>query len=77
MPGLLIRDLPDDIHARLSAQAKASHRSLSAQAIALLELALADPAGPPPLEEIDRLRVRGARPLTQDILDRARTMGRR
>lgn len=76
MPGLLIKNLTDELHARLKARASVNRRSLSSEALLLLEQGLADPAGPPPLEELDRLRVRGALPLTQDLLDRARSTGR-
>ena len=76
MPGVLIRDVPEELHEKLKARAEAHHRSLGREALALLERALTAPAGPPPLEEIDRLRVKGAKPLTQDLLDRARQSGR-
>ena len=76
MPGLLIKDVPADLHRRIKAQAARHHRSLSRQALAILEEALRDPAGPPTLQEIDELRVRGARPLTDEILTEARRTGR-
>lgn len=77
MPGLLIKDLPDDVHQRLKHRAEAHHRSLGREALVILEEALQDAAGPPALEEIDRLRAHGSGPLTQDLLDRARHLGRR
>jgi hypothetical protein len=49
---------------------------LTREALVILEEALADRSGPPTLEQIDRLRVRGAAPLTQDLIDRARQSGR-
>ncbi|HUU01489.1 MAG TPA: Arc family DNA-binding protein [Myxococcota bacterium] len=76
MPGLLIKMLPDDIHARLKKRAAENRRSLSSEVILLLQEALADRAGPPTLAELDGLRIRGGRPLTQDILDNARQTGR-
>lgn len=76
MPGLLIKDLPEELHERLRARAGAHHRSMSREVVAILEEVLADRAGPPALEVLDRLRVRGARPLTQDLLDDARRTGR-
>ena len=76
MPGLLIRDLPDHLHIRLKDRATRSGRSLSREAVALLEELLGDRAGPRPLEEIDRLRVRGSSPLTDALLDRASREGR-
>jgi plasmid stability protein len=72
MAGLLIKDLPDRLHRTLKARAAATRRSLSAEAITILESALDDRSGPPTLDEIDRMRVRGARPLTQALLDRAK-----
>jgi plasmid stability protein len=76
MPGLLIKDLPDDIHARLKQRAAENRRSLSSEAIILLQEVLADRAGPPALEELDKIRIRGSKPLTQDLLDDARQTGR-
>jgi len=76
MPGVLIRDVPEELHEKLKARAEAHRRSLGREALVLLEKALTTPAGPPTLEEIDRLRVKGAKPLTQALLDRARQTGR-
>ena len=76
VPGLAIKDLPKRLHVRLKRRAMANRRSLSSEVVAILERALDDRAGPPPLSEIDALRVRGAAPLTDDLLQRARTEGR-
>lgn len=73
---MLIKEVPDNLHRRLKERAAANRRSLSREVLVMLETAMAEPAGPPTLEEIDRLRVTGARPLTQDLLDRARAAGR-
>ncbi len=75
MPGLLIKDLPARLHLRLKARASANGRSLSREVIFLLAEALEDRAGPPSLAEVDRLRMQGKRPLTQDLLDEARSSG--
>jgi plasmid stability protein len=72
MAGLLIKELPKELHRRLKARAVANRRSLSSEAITILESALHDRSGPPTLDEIDRLRTRGARPLRQSVIDRAR-----
>ncbi|HEX8407916.1 MAG TPA: Arc family DNA-binding protein [Thermoanaerobaculia bacterium] len=72
MAGLLIKELPREIHRKLKARAAANRRSLSSEATVILEAALHDRSGPPTLAEIDRLRTRGERPLRQSILDRAR-----
>ena len=76
MPGILIKDVPASVHRKLKTRASANRRSLAREALVILETALADRAGPPTLAEIDRLRTRGARPLTQDLIDRARRSGR-
>ena len=73
---MLIKEIPEDLHRRLKERAAANRRSLSREVLVILEAAVAEPAGPPTLAEIDRQRARGARPLTQDLLDRARTQGR-
>lgn len=72
MPGLLIKDLPKELHRRLKARAATNRRSLSSEAVTILETVLHDRSGPPSLQEIDRLRMRGQRPLRQTIIDRAR-----
>jgi len=72
MMSLLIRQMPDHLHATLKMRARANRRSMSGEALALIEQILEDRAGPKSLEEIDRVRVRGKRPLTQEILDEAR-----
>jgi len=76
MPGLLIKDLPEEIHLRLKKRAAAHRRSMSKEALSILDEGLRDRAGPPSLAELDELRIRGTRPLTQRLLDRARTVGR-
>jgi len=76
MPGMLVRDLPDHLHVRLKDQALRNGRSLSREVIMLLEEAMDDRAGPRPLAEIDRMRIRGAGPLTDELLDCAKREGR-
>jgi len=73
MAGLLIKDLPGDLHRKLKARAAANRRSLSGEVLTILETALASRSASPTLEEIDRLRTRGARPLRQAVIDRARS----
>jgi len=72
MPGLLIKDLPSELHEKLRARAAANRRSLSNEAITILERVLHDRPRRLTLEEIDRLRVHPRRPLTQAIIDEAR-----
>jgi len=76
MAGMLLKNLPEALHERLRARARANRRSMAAEIELLLERALSDRAGSPTLEEIDSLRVRGARRLTQKIIDASRTEGR-
>ena len=76
MPGLLIKDLPKDLHCLLKKRAAANHRSMSKEALLILEESLRDRAGPPTLAEIDEIRIKGKRPLSQKLLDRARSTGR-
>jgi plasmid stability protein len=72
MAGLLIKDLPTALHRKLKARATANRRSLSGEAITILETALHDRSGPPTLDEIDQLRAHGRQPLRQAIVDLAR-----
>lgn len=44
MPSLLIKDFPPELHRRLRDEAARNHRSMTRQALALLEQALAAPA---------------------------------
>ncbi len=44
MPSLLIKDFPPELHCRLKQEAARYHRSMTQQALALLEQALAAPA---------------------------------
>ena len=43
MAGLLIKDFPPELHRKLKAEAERHHRSMTWQALALLEQALAAP----------------------------------
>ena len=76
MAGLLIKDLPRDLHKKLKTRALANRRSLSGEVLTILETAVHDRSGPLSLAEVDRLRTRGKRPLTQTVLDRARKRDR-
>ena len=76
MPGLLIKDLPEELHKRLKSRAAASQRSMGREALVILRQALDDRAGPPTLDEVDAMRVTGRAPLTDAILHEARNSGR-
>lgn len=43
MPGLLIKDFPPELHQKLKAEAARYHRSMTRQALVLLEQALSAP----------------------------------
>ena len=72
MASLLIRDLPEDLHAELKLRAAQNRRSLSKEVLVLLEMALSLPERPlEPPEPID-LGV----PLTEEWLSWAKREGR-
>ena len=76
MASLMIRNLPPELHERLKDRAKTNRRSLGKEALVILEEALGMSGWPPSIEELDKLRIRGPKPLTQDLLDEARKSGR-
>jgi plasmid stability protein len=76
MPGLLIKNVPPELHRKLKERARDHRRSLSSEVLVLLETAVGGAAGPPSLEAIDRLRVQGHEPLTDEIIASARATGR-
>jgi hypothetical protein len=61
MATIIIRDLPEALHERLKDQAKRNHRSLTKEAIALIERHLDQSRPPPELPPPLRLK---AGPLT-------------
>lgn len=72
MPGLVIKDLPKTLHRLLKEQAARHHRSMTKEALALLEQGLgaqapAAKAAPP---------FKGRFALTDRFLDKARREGR-
>ena len=71
--GSLLENFPDDLHRRLTERAARNHRSIAQEAPAILQTVLRTPAGPPRLEEIDAWRIRGPKPLTDDLLEEARS----
>ena len=73
MGTIIIRDLPDDLHERLKAQAKRNHRSLTKEAIALIERHLAQPRPIPELPPPLRLK---AGPVTITQIEAAISKGR-
>lgn len=73
MVGLVIKSLPDDLHRKLKVQAKQNHRSMTKEAIALLEQGLNQSLR---VREIP-LPYRGRFELTREFIDSARREGRR
>ena len=71
MASVLIKNLPDEMHKQLKLRAQRHHRSLNKELIALIEVALARPSSEE-LPEPVKLR----KPLTKEMLDRAREEGR-
>jgi plasmid stability protein len=75
MPGLLIRDLPDDLHQKLKERAARNRRSLAKETLVILEKALRDmravqnPEPPAPHK--------GQFQLTDEWIDQAKREGRR
>jgi hypothetical protein len=75
MPGLLIRDLPDDLHQKLKERAARNRRSLAKETLVILETALRDmsamesPEPPTPYK--------GHFQLTDEWINQAKREGRR
>jgi plasmid stability protein len=64
MSALVIKNLPEDLHNRLKARAARNHRSLTKEAIALLEAGVSRPSGASanlsdPLDALDALAAAG------------------
>jgi hypothetical protein len=73
MPGLVIKDLPENLHRKLKAQAIRHHRSMTKEVLAVLERALneedrAQTVVPPPFK--------GRFSLTDEFIGHARREGR-
>ena len=71
MPSLILRDIPEEVHERLRARAERNHRSMTREAVAILEkeLGASGPVRLPPA-------VVPLRPLTAEEIDRAIDEGR-
>lgn len=72
MVGLVIKNLSPELHRKLKERARRHHRSMTKEAVAILEQALEGPASvrepPPPYK--------GSFELTDDFLDQAKREGR-
>lgn len=69
MPTLVIKNLPAHIHARLKDQAQRSHRSLTKEAVSLLEAGLSADRRPRPLPPL--IKLKGGREPTIDEIESA------
>jgi len=79
MPGLTIKNMPDDLYQSLKARAKANHRSLNGEAIACLERTIGTRRIDPDefLARIRKLREEvKCPPLTERFLREAKNWGR-
>jgi plasmid stability protein len=74
---LSIKDVPDDLAARLRQRAAGNHRSLQGELLALLEEALEERGPLSPAQVLTRVRERGVRtaPDSVEILREARQRG--
>ena len=74
MPGLLIRDLPEDLHQKLKERAARNRRSLAKETLVILETALRETSVvesvEPPIPHKGRFQ------LTDEWIDQAKREGR-
>jgi len=72
MPGLLIKDVPAPLHRRLKEVASRHRRSMTREALVILEEALGRGAAPGSLPA----PYQGSIPLTKRLIDKAKRTGR-
>ena len=75
MPSLLIKDVPQDIHAWLKREAERNRRSMTQEALVVFEEKMATTFQPVPKMEYDR-PVRTCKPVTTDWVVAAIREGR-
>jgi plasmid stability protein len=71
MPSLILRDLPEEVHHRLRDRAQRHHRSMTKEAVSILERELLA-SGPVKLPPV----VAASRPIPSDLIDEAVREGR-
>lgn len=78
MANITLKGLPEDLHARLKAQAERNRRSLNAEAIRCIERGLGTAAVDPEelRERLRAVRERAAGYLTEEVVDRGKREGR-
>ncbi len=74
MPTLVIKDLPAELHRRLKKEAEKSHRSMTKEAIYLMETALQGGQAPPQAHEMP-VPYQGRKPLTHKMIQEWKRQG--
>ena len=74
MPTLVIKDLPAELHRRLKEEAERTHRSMTKEAIYLMESALQGEATPPQVREMPA-PYKGPKPLTDKMIQKWKRKG--
>ena len=72
MPSLVIKNLPEEIHVKLKAQAVRHHRSMTGEAIAILS----DAVGHMTTREMPA-PYKGRLPITEELINAAKHEGRK
>ena len=68
MPTLVVKNLPEPLHARLKAQAQQHHRSMTKEVVALIEQGLLDAPSRKPLTLPPPIKLKGGPATTEWIL---------
>ena len=71
MPSLILRNVPEEVHRKLKERAARHHRSMTKEAVAILEEELSEP-GPVRIPE----PVKPKKPIPASVIDRAIEEGR-
>jgi plasmid stability protein len=74
MPTLVIKNLPAELHRRLKKEAEKTHRSMTKEAIYLMETALQGEPTPPQAREMPA-PYQGPKPLTEKMIQKWKHQG--
>lgn len=74
MASLVIKNLPPELHNRLKKEALKAHRSMTKEAIYLMEAGLKDSSGPVQAQEIPA-PYQGKKPLTDKMIQKWKRQG--
>ncbi|MEK6643574.1 MAG: TraY domain-containing protein [Planctomycetota bacterium] len=77
MAVVVLKGVPEKLHRRLKERAGRNRRSLTGEALHILEDALVREERIVSLAEVDRRRVRPARPLSDRMINNAKRRGRK